>query len=162
MEKSLKELRKEKELTQQQCALYLNVPLRTYQYYEEKKSHEGSAKYQLFYQQVEKYDYVDEEHGLLTLNKIIKGVNEVFNMDEYKGRIECCYLFGSYAKGYADEQSDVDLYVKTDITGMEFYGLVENLRETLCKVIELLNQEQIEANPALAKEILLDGIKIYG
>ncbi|MCD8204415.1 MAG: nucleotidyltransferase domain-containing protein [Coprobacillus sp.] len=162
MEMSLKELRESKELTQAQCALYLNVPLRTYQYYEEKKNHEGSARYELFYEKVEKYDYIDEEHGLLTIDKIIKGVNQVFSMDEYKGRIDCCYLFGSYAKGYADEQSDVDLYVKTDITAVPFYGLVENLRVTLGKVVELLNQEQIEANPELAKEILLDGVKIYG
>lgn len=32
--------------------------------------------------------------------------------EQYKNMVEFCYLFGSYAKGYATERSDVDLSKK--------------------------------------------------
>ena len=53
--------------------------------------------------------------------------------------IEYCYLFGSYAKGTANDNSDVDLMVKTDISGLKFYDLIEKLREELNKKVDLLN-----------------------
>ena len=73
-----------------------------------------------------------------------------------------CYLFGSYAKGKATDQSDVDLLVATSISGMRFYDMVEALREGLKKKVDVLNLEQLNNNPELMDEILKDGIKIYG
>ena len=70
-------------------------------------------------------------------------------------------MFGSYASGKATEKSDVDLLVSTKVTGMEFFGLAEMLREELHKKIDLLNLEQLSNNPELINEILLNGIKIY-
>ena len=75
--------------------------------------------------------------------------------------IEYCYLFGSYAKGTANDNSDVDLMVKTDISGLKFYDLIEKLREELNKKVDLLNFEQLNNNLDLINEILKDGIKIY-
>ena len=69
--------------------------------------------------------------------------------------------FGSYAKGTANDNSDVDLMVKTDISGLKFYDLIEKLREELNKKVDLLNFEQLNNNPDLINEILKDGIKIY-
>ena len=77
-------------------------------------------------------------------------------------KITYCYLFGSYAKGKARECSDVDLLVSTPISGMQFYDLVEELREKLCKQVDVLNQEQLRDNLPLVEEILRDGVKIYG
>ena len=76
--------------------------------------------------------------------------------------IEYCYLFGSYAKGKATENSDVDLLIATPISGMKFYDLVEAIREALHKKVDILNREQLNNNPKLINEILKDGIKIYG
>jgi predicted nucleotidyltransferase len=76
--------------------------------------------------------------------------------------VEYCYLFGSYAKGTASEKSDVDLLVHTKLTGMSFFGLVEELREGLKKKVDVLDQKQIVNNFELVNEILKDGIKIYG
>ena len=45
---------------------------------------------------------------------------------------------------------------------MQFYDLVENIREALHKKVDVLNREQLNANPELIDEILKDGIKIYG
>ena len=49
-----------------------------------------------------------------------------------------------------------------DITWLKYYGLVEELRESLKKKVDALDIEQLRNNYELLKEILKDGIKIYG
>ena len=80
----------------------------------------------------------------------------------YKDEISFCYLFGSYANGYANETSDVDLCISTSLSGLAFVGLIEELRENLKKKVDLLDVAQLNNNPKLMQEILRDGVKIYG
>ena len=155
---TLKELRKNKKLTQAECAKYLEIPLRTYQNYETDVSKQGTMKYIFMVKKLEEYGYIDEEHGILTIQKIKEICIEIFSNYD----IEYCYLFGSYAKGKATQTSDVDLLVSTSISGIKFFDLVEALREALKKKVDVLNQEQLNNNPDLVKEILKDGVKIYG
>lgn len=155
---TLKQLRKQKKLTQAACAAYLGVPLRTYQNYENDGQKQDSMKYRFMLQKLDQYGTLDENHGVLTLEQIKSICGQVF---EGK-KITYCYLFGSYAKGKARECSDVDLLVSTPISGMQFYDLVEELREKLCKQVDVLNQEQLRDNLPLVEEILRDGVKIYG
>ena len=82
-------------------------------------------------------------------------------MNDYPA-VEYCYLFGSYAKNKATETSDVDLLVSMPINGMMFFELAEVLRERLKKKVDLLDVSQLEGNLALTKEILKDGVRIYG
>ena len=155
---TLKDLRKQKRLTQAACAKYLGIPLRTYQNYETDASKVDSMKYAFMLQKLEVYGFVDETHGILKKEQIKDICIAVFE----KYEIEDCYLFGSYAKGKATENSDVDLLIATPISGMKFYDLVEALREALHKKVDVLNREQLNDNPELMHEILKDGIKIYG
>ena len=155
---TLKELRKTKKLTQAACAKYLGIPLRTYQNYETDVSKIGSIKYNFMLQKLEQYGFVDETHGILTIEQIKNICASVF--EQYS--VEYCYLFGSYAKGKASEVSDVDLLISTPVSGMRFYDLVESIREALQKKVDILNREQLNNNPELINEILKDGIKIYG
>ena len=155
---TLKELRKKNKLTQAACAEYLGVPLRTYQNYETQPAKIDSIKYAFMIQKLEEYGFVDETHGILTVEQIKSTCAAVFK----KYSIAYCYLFGSYAKGKATEESDVDLLISTPITGMKFYDLVEAVREALQKKVDILNREQLNDNPELVDEILKDGIKIYG
>lgn len=155
---TLKNLRKKKKLTQAACAKYLGIPLRTYQNYETDASKIGSIKYNFMMQKLESYGFVDEAHGILTIEQIEKICTSVF--EQYD--VDYCYLFGSYAKGKATEVSDVDLLLSTPISGMRFYDLVETIREALQKKVDILNREQLYDNPELINEILKDGIKIYG
>lgn len=155
---TLKELRKEKKLTQVECAKYLGIPVRTYQNYETDESKVVSMKYLFMIQKLEQYGFIDETHGILTVQKIKDICRDVFSDFD----VEYCYLFGSYAKGKATETSDVDLLVATSVTGIMFYDLVEALRESLRKNVDVLNREQLKDNPELINEILKDGIKIYG
>ncbi len=155
---TLKELRKQKKLTQKDCAEYLGMPLRTFQNYETEEKKSTSMKYQYMLEKLEKYGYIDEEHGVLTIEQIKTVCSEVFSDKE----ITYCYLFGSYAKGRATDTSDVDLLIATPISGIAFYDLVENLREALKKKVDVLNQEQLTNNLDLVNEILKDGVKIFG
>ena len=155
---TLKELRKQKKLTQAECAAYLGIPLRTYQNYENDSGKSASMKYLYMLQQLERYGFVDEEHGILSLQTIQNVCAEV--LADYD--VEYGYLFGSYAKGTATETSDVDLLLSTSAKGITYYEMVETLREKLKKKTDVLNLEQLENNPALIHEILKDGIRIYG
>ena len=58
---TLKEYRKNKKLTQAECAKYLGIPLRTYQNYETDASKIGSIKYNFM---VQKLDERSEERGV--------------------------------------------------------------------------------------------------
>ena len=101
---------------------------------------------------------IDEDHGVLTIKEIRDGVNSIF--ENYN--INFCYLFGSYAKNEAYDKSDIDLLIDTDVTGLDFYGLIEDLRSTLNKRIDLLNINKIVNNEDLLREIMKTGVKIYG
>ena len=155
---TLKELRSSKSLTQKAAAALCSIPLRTYVRYENNPDAEGSLKYQYLFQEISQYGFVDENHGVLSKEDIVRSCNLVFQTYP----VEYCYLFGSYAKGLASETSDVDLLLCTNITGIKFYGLVERLRETLKKNVDVLEVHQLTNNPELINEILRDGVKIYG
>ena len=155
---TLKELRKQRKMTQMECAKYLGIPVRTYQNYETDESKANSMKYAFMMQKLEEYGFVDETHGILSVEQIKDVCKNVFS--DYD--IEYCYLFGSYAKGKATEKSDVDLLIATSISGMRFYDLVESVREELKKKVDVLKSEQLNGNPDLMNEILKDGVKIYG
>ncbi len=155
---TLKEMRKQNGLTQIECAEYLGVPVRTYQNYENDVNKQNSLKYKYMLQKLGAYGFVDETHGVLTIQKIKDVCDAAFS----SYNVEYCYLFGSYAKGTATENSDVDLLVATSVSGIQFYDLVELLREELKKNVDVLNLEQLNGNLELMNEILKDGIKIYG
>ena len=93
----------------------------------------------------------------VTTEQIEKCCKEV--LDAYQ--VEYCYLFGSYAKGKATEQSDVDLLISTKETGLRFYEIAERLRESLHKKVDLLDMKQLVNNETLIHEMLKDGIKVY-
>ena len=155
---TLKELRKHKKLTQTECAAYLGVPVRTYQNYENDVRKRNSIKYEYMMHKLERYGYIDESHGVLGIENIRDICSEVFD----RFNVDYCYLFGSYAKGKAKENSDIDLLISTKEKGIRFYDLAETLREKLKKKVDVLNLEQLNNNGSLLDEILKDGVKIYG
>ena len=58
--------------------------------------------------------------------------------------------------------SDVDLLISTNVKGLKFYGLVEEIRASLHKKVDVLDMNQLKDNIELTEEIFKDGIKIYG
>ena len=154
----LKDLRTEKKLTQQQVADLVGISLRSYKSYENDEEKEGTLKYNYILEKLTGINPIDEEHGLLEIKDIEQKCAKVF--DRYD--VEYCYLFGSYAKAKAKPTSDVDLLISANVKGLKFYGLVEEIRTTLHKRVDVLDINQLKNNFELTQEILKDGIKIYG
>ena len=103
-------------------------------------------------------NFLNEAHGLLSIGSITEICTAIFkNYD-----VEFCYLFGSYAKNKATEESDVDLLISTTASGLQFYELTETLREELHKKVDLLDVKQLIDNESLVNEVLKEGIKIFG
>lgn len=135
---TLKELRKQKKLTQAKCAEYLGIPLRTYQNYEKDEAKASSMKYAFMMQKLQEYGYIDETHGLLTVEQIKEICAGIFK--DYT--VDYCYLFGSYAKGKATDTSDIDLLISTPITiGMED---ASSVTATVIHIMALLAMAQEE------------------
>lgn len=154
----LKELRMDKKMTQQEVADLVGISLRSYKSYENDEEKKDTLKYKYMVEQLSKINYIDEEHGILEVEDIKRKCGKIFASYE----VNFCYLFGSYAKGKATPTSDVDLLISTAVKGLKFYGLVEEIRTTLCKKVDVLDINQLKDNLELTEEIFKDGIKIYG
>ena len=157
---SLKQVRTTYNLSQLQASKLVGVPLRTYLRYEKDEQYGNKLKRQMMINIINKACEVTEDKGILTITQIKEILTTLFET-AYKGKVEYCYLFGSYAKGYAKDSSDVDLFISTSLTGLDFVGLIEACRNNLKKKVDLIRQTELNENPQLLNEILMDGIKIY-
>ena len=154
----LKGLRIEKKLTQKQVSELVGISLRSYKTYENDADKSGTLKYNYIVEELKKINPVDESHGVLDVEDIKRKCTQVFE----KYDINFCYLFGSYAKHKAVPTSDVDLLISANIRGLKFYGLIGEIRNVLHKKVDVLDMNQLKDNLELTKEILKEGIKIYG
>ena len=58
--------------------------------------------------------------------------------------IEFCALFGSFARGEADETSDIDLLVRfSKPIGWAFYGIADELEKVLGRKVDLATENMI-------------------
>ena len=155
----LKELREKFNLSIQEVSITTGVPIRTYKRYEADENYGDTLKRKMIESiLIDKYE-ITESKGMLNMSLIKNICENVFK--SYNSKIDFCYLFGSYAKGYAKENSDVDLFISTSLSGFDFVGLIEVLRKALHKKVDLIRFNNLE-NKELLFEILKDGIKIYG
>ena len=81
----------------------------------------------------------------------------IFNQYEIKKAI----LFGSYGKGSATENSDVDLLVDSGLRGLKFLGLSEAIRQTLDKEVDVFDTTHIEPHSLIEREIQSTGVTLY-
>ena len=158
---NLKETRMNYGASQQEVAMLLNVPVRTYRRYETNENYGSSIKRNAFINIINEHFKITEDKGLLSVESIKQKLTNLFNT-EYKGQVSFCYLFGSYAKGYATEKSDVYVCLLTSLDGFRYFGLAESIRNTLHKKVDMVGFDSLIENPDLLKEIMKDGIKIYG
>ena len=152
----LRETRNKYGLTQKQAALLIGIPYRTYVRYEESDSFSNSYKYRKMVEDLENHLRIDEEHGVLKLSDIKAALIPVLESHN----ISFCYLFGSYARGDASQTSDVDILVDTDITGFDYFSLVEEIRQALSKKIDLLRLCDLKPDNPIIVEILKEGVRI--
>ena len=148
-------------LTQKEVATALNIPVRTYIRYETDDNYGDVLKLQMMMQTLQQKFEITETKGLISPEFIHKTLADLFEA-KYKSQVDFCYLFGSYAKGYATETSDVDLCVSTSLTGFAFVGLNEDIRNALHKKVDLIRLNHLADNQDLLFETMKDGIEIYG
>ncbi len=158
---TLKETRELYGLTQIKAAEIVGIPVRTFRRYEMDEDYGDVLKRQKIIDILIDKCEITEDKGLLTIEKIKEELTKLFD-NQYKGIVEFCYLFGSYAKGYAKENSDVDLCVSSSLSGIRIAGLAEAIRAVLHKKIDLIRFDTLNSNFELSKEIMKSGIKIYG
>lgn len=102
----------------------------------------------------------------------------VYSIDEIKTRItpiaekynlSTVYIFGSYARGEATEDSDVDLLIDaSNVHGIEIGGVYEDLQLALNKSIDMittrtLTQERtLERSGCFVQQVNKEKMKLYG
>ena len=96
--------------------------------------------------------------NVYTVNDIKEKLLPVFK----KHNIKKAVLFGSYAKGSADNRSDIDIMVDSNLRGLAFYGLLEDVVNTIGKSVDLLDKQQIKAESKVEQEINATGVVSYG
>lgn len=73
----------------------------------------------------------------------------IYSVDEIKNvlypvfvrhNVKKAVLFGSYVKGMADKNSDVDLLLDSRLRGLKFVGLIEDVRSALDKEVDVFDE----------------------
>ena len=139
---SIKDLRISKGLTQKEAAEIVGLSLRTYQNYEYEASTRDKFKIDNILKILNEYQKYTEEKGILSNDEIVNTVSLVLS----KYNVSYAYLFGSYANGLANEKSDVDILISDEVKGLEFIGLVDELRSALHKKVDLIRIDDLNNN----------------
>ena len=96
--------------------------------------------------------------NIYSVNDIKRILQPVFK----KHNIKKAVLFGSYAKGLADDRSDIDIMVDSNLRGLAFYGLLEDVVNAIGLQVDLLDKRQIILASKIQTEINNTGVVIYG
>jgi len=95
----------------------------------------------------------------------------IYNLFEIKHKLEPVFiangvksaiLFGSYATGSATLDSDIDICVDSGLRGLDFVGLIENVREALQKNVDVIDVHYVNKGSLVEDEIMATGVNIYG
>ncbi len=106
--------------------------------------------------------------------EIMKGAiymcDTVYSVDEIKNvlkpvfvrhNVKKAILFGSYVKGLANKNSDVDLLLDSGLRGLNFVELIEDVWSALDKEVDVFDETHIIPNSKIFSEISKDGVVIY-
>lgn len=97
----------------------------------------------------------------MNLVEIISKVKEAIATDPYGSHIQSIYLFGSFLRGDANEDSDIDLLYETRKTMslFEIGGMHYRLEVKLGRKVDFVPRDCIIVQ--LKEKILSEAIKIY-
>lgn len=146
-------------MTQEEAARSLGVSLRSYKSYENEKDKQKTDKYKYLVSRLESHVSIDEKHGILTVEEIERGVRRV--LKEYEGEAFFAILFGSYAKGKARRDSDVNLLISTSVSGLRLSDMRARLEDVLRKRVSILERKSLSTTDARLDEILMYGKRVY-
>ena len=153
---TLKETREAYNLSQMDAANILGIPVRTLRRYETNEKYGKSLVRKALIELLNEKCEITEDKGILSFDRIKEDLIPILR----KKGISFCYLFGSYAKGTAKGNSDVDLLIDTEITGLDFFNLMEEIRNKLHKKVDLLRLKDLQSGNPIILEILKEGIRL--
>ncbi len=78
-----------------------------------------------------------------------------------KNKVRKATLFGSYSKGKATAHSDIDIMVDSGLRGLAFFGLVDDVCESLDCEVDLIDVRDITPDSKVDREIRNSGVVIY-
>ena len=97
-------------------------------------------------------------------------MSEVYTIDQLQGLLTPIFkknhvrkatLFGSYSKGNATRYSDVDIMVDSGLRGLAFFGLLDDVCESLNCDVDMIDTADIIPDSKVDREIRNTGIVIY-
>jgi len=97
-------------------------------------------------------------------------VSEVYTIPQIQGilkpvfqknRVRKAILFGSYSKGNATLHSDVDILVDSGLQGLAFFGLLDDVCESLSCSVDLIDTKDVIPGSLVDREIRNTGVVIY-
>ncbi len=96
---------------------------------------------------------------IYTLDELREKLQEILKKFEIKKAI----LFGSYAKNTPTPKSDIDLVIDSEgkLLNIYFYGLLEDLVQTLQKNVDLFEISEIQKGSRIYSDIQNEGVTIY-
>lgn len=97
-------------------------------------------------------------------------MSEVYTLDQLqrvlvpifrKNKVKKATLFGSYVKGKATIHSDLDIMVDSGLQGLAFFGLLDDICESLECDVDLIDIRDIAPESSVDREIRNTGVVIY-
>lgn len=70
-------------------------------------------------------------------------------------------LFGSYSRGTARKNSDIDILVDSGLKGFGFVSLIEDIRNALDTDVDVLDVSHIVQGSLIEREINRTGVTVY-
>lgn len=154
----IRNIRKNKNLTQKEAADLCGVPLRTYQDYENLEKKKTSLKYEYIMQKLKEYDRYTKEHGVYEISDIKDLVAPIFS----KFNINFAILVGNYSFGVPSSTSSIDFIIgENELDSSKLNDLENELKNTLYKNIILIDYIKLLENKDLLLKTLSKGVRIY-
>ena len=99
---------------------------------------------------------MSEMYGISEISEKLRPIFESFPI--YKA-----ILFGSYSRGAATVSSDIDIVIDSrgEIRGLNFYGVLDEIVETLNIDVDLFEVSEIRQNSTIESEIMELGVVLY-
>ena len=94
-----------------------------------------------------------------SIEEIREKLNPIFKAAPIKKAI----LFGSYAKGEQNANSDVDIVIDSEgaLLNINFYGVLDEITEILDKRVDLIEIAEIRRNSPIYSVVEQEGVVLY-
>ncbi|MCF7927217.1 MAG: nucleotidyltransferase domain-containing protein [Candidatus Izimaplasma sp.] len=166
MKMTLKTIRDNIGLTQEQVSELTGVPVKTLRNWEQgiRNPSEWTLDFvadKILSMEMKKHvalnENGDDEISVLSFSTIKRKVSHIAKELD----IEKIYLFGSYVSGDATPLSDVDIYMESNLFGLDYFEFAELVREKLHKKIDLLSNKTVIQDSLMQHKIMKTGVVIY-